>query len=195
VDESACAGALKSREQVIIEDVLSDSGFAPYRDIARAADFRSVQSTPLVSSNGALVGILSTHFSLTHCPPREQRQALKGLGRLAADAIIRCRIQVQMRQAWQRAHWITVQRSKVAIDHGQPCSSTGHQTLTSESSLALVWRVQRFFCCGANVRFWHKADLWRRLPDCPLSARSRRAARERSSISAYVPSGSEVRSV
>ena len=74
--------------RVIIEDVLSDRGFAPYRDIARAADFRSVQSTPLVSSNGALVGILSRHFSSTHCPPREQRQALKILSRLSADAII-----------------------------------------------------------------------------------------------------------
>src|SRR5262245_13837122 len=95
VDESACARALKSREQVIIEDVLSDRGFAPYRDIARAADFRSVQSTPLVSNNGALVGILSTHFSSTHCPPREQRQALKILSRLAADAIIEYRAQVQ----------------------------------------------------------------------------------------------------
>src|SRR5262245_61991860 len=30
-------------------------------------------------------------------------------------------------------------------------------------------RIAVLFYCGALVRFWHKADLWRRLATCPLS--------------------------
>jgi len=30
------------------------------------------------------------------------------------------------------------------------------------------WSNSGAFCCAANVRFWHKADIARRLPVCPL---------------------------
>jgi hypothetical protein len=32
--------------------------------------------------------------------------------------------------------------------------------------------IEQEICCNANVRFWHKADLARCLPACPLSERS-----------------------
>jgi GAF domain-containing protein len=116
-DLSACGRALKSCEQIVIEDVLSDEGFAPYRDLACAAGFRSVQSTPLVSRNGALVGILSTHFASTYRPTIEQQHALKFLGRLAADIIIRHRAQARPRRAgWGRSTADAIQRSVLALE-------------------------------------------------------------------------------
>jgi two-component system, sensor histidine kinase len=62
-DASACARALRNRQSIIVEDVMIDQQFAPYREIVSRAGIRAVQSTPLLSSEGSLVGIISIHFS------------------------------------------------------------------------------------------------------------------------------------
>src|SRR5215472_2722860 len=59
---SACGRAAQQGAQVVIADVRTDPGFAPHREIAAASGFRAVQSTPLVASDGRLVGMLSTHY-------------------------------------------------------------------------------------------------------------------------------------
>jgi hypothetical protein len=65
---SACGRAAEQRSQVVIGDVTVDPGFAPHRDIAAASQFRSVQSTPLIAGDGALVGMISTHWRRPHRP-------------------------------------------------------------------------------------------------------------------------------
>jgi hypothetical protein len=65
---SACGRAAEQRSQVVIGDVAVDPGFAPHRDIAAASQFRSVQSTPLIAADGALVGMISTHWRRPHRP-------------------------------------------------------------------------------------------------------------------------------
>jgi GAF domain-containing protein len=62
---SACARASRNRDVIIIDDIMVDRQFSPYTEIARRAGVRAVQSVPLVSSSGALVGVLSTHFTMT----------------------------------------------------------------------------------------------------------------------------------
>jgi hypothetical protein len=62
-DGSACGRTLRSETPIFIEDVETDSEFAPFRAIAAKAGFRAVLSTPMISSNGVLVGVLSTHFA------------------------------------------------------------------------------------------------------------------------------------
>lgn len=84
----ACARALISRAPVLIGDVASDAAFAPYRDMADRAGFRAVQSTPLLSSSGALVGIVSTHFPAPHIPTEAELARLQEVSRHAANAII-----------------------------------------------------------------------------------------------------------
>src|SRR5262249_11711558 len=91
-DGSACARALRTRDSVVIEDIVVDQQFAPCLEIARRAGIRSVQSTPLISSSGALVGILSTHFPMQHQPTDIQMRAIKEAARLAANAIIHLRV-------------------------------------------------------------------------------------------------------
>jgi PAS domain S-box-containing protein len=63
---SACVQALKSKERVIIEDVLNDPDSAPHRGFAASAGFRAVQSTPLLNRDGEVLGILSTQFRQPH---------------------------------------------------------------------------------------------------------------------------------
>jgi hypothetical protein len=61
-DNSPCVTALRAGESVIVEDVNADPLLIPHRAIAQAAGYRAVQSTPLISRRGTLLGILSTHF-------------------------------------------------------------------------------------------------------------------------------------
>src|SRR5262249_22759804 len=61
------------------------------RIIAIRAGFRAVQSTPLISSSGAFVGVLSTHFPAAHRPTQGELKILKRVGELTANAIIRQR--------------------------------------------------------------------------------------------------------
>lgn len=88
---SACARALRGREPIIVEDVMSDCAFASCQGIASSAGFRAVQSTPMISSSGALIGILSTHFPSPHKPSDATMAALKALAGAAANTIIRGR--------------------------------------------------------------------------------------------------------
>jgi GAF domain-containing protein len=85
---SACARALRRLEPVVIEDVMMDDDFVAYRDIAYRSGFRAVQSTPIVSSSGATLGILSAHFATPHHPNEKMMDALKDVARLIADSII-----------------------------------------------------------------------------------------------------------
>jgi GAF domain-containing protein len=67
-DSSACGRALRLGRSVIVHDVDEDDDFAPYRAIAHEAGYRSVISTPIVTSWGHVVGVISTHFPKPHRP-------------------------------------------------------------------------------------------------------------------------------
>ena len=67
-DASACGRAMHGPGRIIIEDVHTDRDFEPHRHIADAAGFRAVQSTPLFSRDGKVLGMLSTHFRRPHRP-------------------------------------------------------------------------------------------------------------------------------
>ena len=97
-DDSACARAMRGGERVIIEDVTTDAGYAPYREIAAGAGYRAVQSTPLVSRAGELLGMLSTHFRLPHRPSDRERRMLDLYARNAADSIVQLRAEEKLRR-------------------------------------------------------------------------------------------------
>lgn len=95
-DGSACGRALDATERVIIEDVHEDPLFAPHRRIAVEAGFRAVQSTPLVASNGGLLGVFSTHYPDVHSPSERDLRILDLYVRQAADFIERTRARQQI---------------------------------------------------------------------------------------------------
>jgi hypothetical protein len=86
-DESACSRAMQARETVVIPDIDSDSLFAPHRDVAERAGFCAVQSTPLISADGNLQGVLSTHFRSRHRPSMGELRMLQLHGRRAGQTI------------------------------------------------------------------------------------------------------------
>lgn len=61
-DNSPCISVVRTGESIIVEDIETDPTFNSHRARAKAAGYRAVQSTPLTSSRGNLLGVLSTHF-------------------------------------------------------------------------------------------------------------------------------------
>jgi signal transduction histidine kinase len=87
---------------MIIEDVELDPSFAPHRQIAAAAGYRAVQSTPLKSHDGRVVGMLSTHFPAPHRVTESDQQQLDLYARHAADVIIRVQYEQALRDGERR---------------------------------------------------------------------------------------------
>ncbi len=98
-DDSACGRALRSGQQILIEDVETDQPFAPMRSVASSADFRAVVSTPLISGDGTAHGMLSTHFRSPHRPTDWELGRLTLYARQASDFIHRCKIERTLRQS------------------------------------------------------------------------------------------------
>ena len=90
-DDTACSRALRHKARTVIKDILVDPGYEPHRAAAAAAGFRAVQSTPLLDSSGALLGIISTHFRQPHEPSSNELRLLDLYVREAIDAIARTR--------------------------------------------------------------------------------------------------------
>jgi len=94
-DRSACAATLDSRRRVVVDDVTQSSVFqdAESLNVLLAAGVRAVQSTPLVSLSGTLLGVLSTHTRTAAPFSDDDFGWLDLLARQAADLIERMRLQ------------------------------------------------------------------------------------------------------
>ena len=88
---TSCGAARRTGQRVIVDDVEHWDFIAgtPSLEDLRRAGIRSVQSTPLLARNGALVGVLSTHWKRPHRPADRDLRLLDILARQAADLIER----------------------------------------------------------------------------------------------------------
>jgi len=128
---SACGRAIKEGGSGVIEDVLLDGEFAPYRTIALEAGFRAVQSTPLISSSGAFLGVVSTHFPATHRPSEGEMRALKVAGELTANAIIyqRARARIGDRHSTEKAVEERIARTRTAVERSLAAVKRSYELL------------------------------------------------------------------
>jgi signal transduction histidine kinase len=99
---SVCSAAMNSGSCVIVEDVNQDESFRPLRDIAAGAGFRSLQSTPLLSRTGELLGVLSTHWSHPHRPSEHDLYMLDLYAREAADILERIQTADELQRSFDR---------------------------------------------------------------------------------------------
>jgi PAS domain S-box-containing protein len=106
-DDSACARAMRDGERIIIEDVELDPAYELHRPIAAAAGYRAVQSTPIKSRGGSVLGMLSTHFRTPHRPSERDERLLDLYARSAADLIERKRAEQAVRSATQQLQTVT----------------------------------------------------------------------------------------
>jgi signal transduction histidine kinase/CheY-like chemotaxis protein len=90
-DASVCGRALQSFDRVVVEDVTRSEYFAgqPSLDVLLNAGVRAVQSTPLVSSAGETLGMISTHYAKPHLPGERELRLLDLLARQTSDYLER----------------------------------------------------------------------------------------------------------
>jgi PAS domain S-box-containing protein len=101
-DDSAAGRTLRLGQRIVLEDVEVDEAYAPMRRIARASGFRAIQSTPLLSSAGRVVGMISTHFHRPHRPSDRELRLLDLLARQAADFLERYQAETMLRHHSQQ---------------------------------------------------------------------------------------------
>ena len=97
--QAACGAAIQKGERVIVEDVANSHIFAgaPALDVMLAAGARAVQSTPLVSRSGHVLGMFSTHYRAPRRASEHELRQLDVLARQAADFIERNRAEEALR--------------------------------------------------------------------------------------------------
>src|SRR6516164_9210478 len=88
---ASCGTAMATNEQVIVDDVLTSKIFIgqPAQKVLLDAEVRAIISTPLSSSKGGLLGVISTHFSRPGHPSERQLRLTNILARQAADYLER----------------------------------------------------------------------------------------------------------
>lgn len=91
---SSCAAAGCTGERFIIEDTEQYALIAgtPNLEEYRLSGIRSMQSTPLISRTGKLLGMVSTHWRQPHRPSANESNAFDVLARQAADFMERDQI-------------------------------------------------------------------------------------------------------
>lgn len=86
-DGSVCGRALQKRETIFIKDLTTDRSFAKHLNHALQNNVRAVQSTPLITSSGKIVGMISVHFATPRKISKKTLQAFETFYTKAADKI------------------------------------------------------------------------------------------------------------
>jgi GAF domain-containing protein len=84
-DGCACGRAWQTGNPIIVANVDLDEPYAPFRDIAKEAGYRAVQSTPLITSDGQRLGMASTLFANPYVPTEIEMAVCKAYCTSAAD--------------------------------------------------------------------------------------------------------------
>lgn len=96
---SSCGAAFTLGKRVIVPDSEACDFMAESADLDhyRLSNIRAVQSTPLVSRSGQLLGMISTHWREPHHPSESALQLFDVLARQAADLVERAQREQQLR--------------------------------------------------------------------------------------------------
>jgi PAS domain S-box-containing protein len=104
--DSACGVALRSKQRVVVENINDSEIYSgkPALEAMRHVDVLAVQSLPLISSAGKVLGIISTHFSNLHRPSEQELRLMDLLARQTADYLERKRVEEEREQLLAREH-------------------------------------------------------------------------------------------
>lgn len=107
--KGVCGTAMANGRRVVVEDVTKSRIFAGTSalKVQLKAGVRAVQSTPLVSRSGKVIGMCSTHYKTPHRPDQRALCLLDLLARHAADTIQHVQMQAALRESEERFRIIT----------------------------------------------------------------------------------------
>ncbi|MFX4086428.1 GAF domain-containing protein [Sphingobium yanoikuyae] len=97
---SSCTMALRFGQRAVIPDykLWDEISNTPDLEAFRRAGIRAAQTTPLLSRNGKLLGMLSTHWAAPHEPSARDLRLLDILARHAADLLDRTIAEEELRR-------------------------------------------------------------------------------------------------
>jgi PAS domain S-box-containing protein len=98
--ECSCGVVLRSGKRVVVPDVEQWDFIAGTKGLEayRQAGIRAMQSTPLLSRTGKMVGMISTHWRTAHQPSERDLRLLDILARQAADLLERGQAEHTLRE-------------------------------------------------------------------------------------------------
>jgi PAS domain S-box-containing protein len=101
---STCGRALSCGHRVVVPDIEACDRMAGTADLDayRRSGIRAVQSTPLLSRSGRLLGMMSTHWREPHQPADRALRIMDVLARQAADLIERTQAEAALRESEER---------------------------------------------------------------------------------------------
>jgi PAS domain S-box-containing protein len=101
---TSCGRALRTRSRCIIPDVNASTFLAGSRDLAmfQEAGIHAMQSTPLISRSGTMLGMISTHWKARHAPSERDLRLFDILARQAADLLERSQAAHALHEADRR---------------------------------------------------------------------------------------------
>ncbi|HEX3251878.1 MAG TPA: ATP-binding protein [Pyrinomonadaceae bacterium] len=104
--DTACGVALHTKQRVTVEDVTKSEIYAgrPSLDAMREADVMAVQSLPLLSSTGNVLGIISVHSTEVHRASEQELRLMDLLARQTADYLERKRVEKEREHLLDREH-------------------------------------------------------------------------------------------
>lgn len=101
---ATCGAAIEKMERVVVEDITYSPGLfeSEALDVLLDEGVRAIQSMPLVSPSGKLLGVISTYFIQAYFPDERELMLIDILARQAADTIERLQAEEKLRQSEQR---------------------------------------------------------------------------------------------
>jgi GAF domain-containing protein len=89
-DESSCAATMKQARQIVVRDVTTSPLFKESaRRVMLEQEVLACQSTPIVSSDGRVIGILSTHYRRPTRPTERQLRRVAEMARYVGELLER----------------------------------------------------------------------------------------------------------
>jgi PAS domain S-box-containing protein len=95
----SCGTAAYRAERVIVSDIATDPLWADFRDLALAHGLRACWSTPILSSEGRVLGTFATYYREPRSPTPQEHNVIEQVTHLASIAIEREQAEERLRQA------------------------------------------------------------------------------------------------
>jgi PAS domain S-box-containing protein len=89
----SCGTAAHRGQRVVVTDIDADPLWADYRELARAAGVRACWSTPILSSDGLVLGTFAIYYDRPEAPRELDLELVDIVARTAAIAIARRRLE------------------------------------------------------------------------------------------------------
>lgn len=95
----SCGTAAYRREPVIVSDIETDPLWAGYRELARSYGLRACWATPIISSQGRVLGVFAMYYRESRTPRKEDFALIERATHMAGIAIERRRTEEALQES------------------------------------------------------------------------------------------------